>query len=155
MRRLTSLLAWQRLRTQGDAVEPLTEKSAWLQAAQAALGENPTPIRIAMHRWASLVRGRTEADRHQFDLVAVCANTLKQDYATESISVQDSTLALLQQGEALILLDGLDKVADDNQRTKMITAVRAFCARGELSPHPSADHLPQQALCPPQRQRAS
>jgi hypothetical protein len=130
VRRLTSVLAWLRLRTQGDAVESLgQEESAWLQAAQAALGESPTPIRIAMHRWASLVRrGELKLTGAAADLVAVCANTLKQDYATESISVQDSTLALLKQGQALILLDGLDEVADDSQRTKMIAAVRAFCA---------------------------
>lgn len=135
VRRLTSVLAWQRLtNTCNETLAPLgADEAAWLQAAQAAFGQKPdtprgpAPIRIAMHRWASLARkGDLPLTGTAHDLVAVCARTLKDAHAVESINIHDHTLRLLQQGEAVILLDGLDEVSNDDQRRQMIAAVRAF-----------------------------
>ncbi|MFZ1505559.1 MAG: SUMF1/EgtB/PvdO family nonheme iron enzyme [Anaerolineae bacterium] len=114
----------------------------WATALTGAFNHWLLPVRIVLSRWAAhLPQGdRGCAD----DLIAECLRLLKASGSLEGPRQKEHFLARLMAAPptALLLLDGLDEVADAGQRRRVLDAVQHFVT-----------HYPQVPLLVTCRQR--
>lgn len=123
VRRLTSILA-------GTAhtdtmVHWEADEYAWAKAVQEDFGRWLLPVRIVISTWsvkAKTLNGEAE------DLIAEAVRVLSASGAAQNTPLHDHLLKRINEGSALLLLDGLDEVADLARRDLLVAAVRDFCA---------------------------
>lgn len=120
-RRLAGLLASQAV-TNRDAVE-----ATWLTELIQIWGRWLLPVRVVLSRWAQhLVAG---SQGTAADLIDECVRLLSQTAEVHGIKEHFMTRLAANPPTALILLDGLDEVADESRRAPLLKAVKHFSER--------------------------
>ncbi|MCB0206545.1 MAG: SUMF1/EgtB/PvdO family nonheme iron enzyme, partial [Anaerolineae bacterium] len=122
-RRLAGMLA-------AVAVDGLpNEESDWRANLGGACERWLLPVRVVLSRWAAHLPDAAEGNAG--DLIAECTRLLAQTVGEAGAErLEELFLERLNapQPTVLLLLDGLDEVADEEQRKLLLAAVRDFCA---------------------------
>lgn len=120
-RRLAGVLASQAV-TNRDAAE-----ATWLTELIQVWGRWLLPVRVVLSRWAQHLTAGSQGTAA--DLIDECVRLLGQ--TAEVRGLKDHLLIRLTANPTtvLILLDGLDEVADENRRATLLRAVKHFSER--------------------------
>lgn len=122
--RLTSILAAQQLPEPQAAWEQ--DQQSWAQAVGQLFGRWLLPVRVSFHRWDRFAQQPTGCAK---DLIDECVRVLQEVSGSGDESLRRQLIARLGAAapSALLLLDGLDEVADSARRDLLLNAVRDFC----------------------------
>ena len=105
------------------------EATDWLKQLEDHLGRWLLPVRIVLSRWAAHLPDATPGVAD--DLIDECLRLLGQTAKLPGERQKEHFTARLTAPKptVLLLLDGLDEVADEQKRPRLLAAVRHFCAR--------------------------
>jgi energy-coupling factor transporter ATP-binding protein EcfA2 len=125
-RRLAGLLASQAVPGR-DAAE-----AQWLDELVQGWGRWLLPVRIVLSRWAQHLAPTAQGTAA--DLVDECVRLLGQTAGVRGLQEHFITRLTAAPPTALILLDGLDEVADESKRATLLKAVKHFRERYSAVP---------------------
>ncbi|MCB9150261.1 MAG: SUMF1/EgtB/PvdO family nonheme iron enzyme [Caldilineaceae bacterium] len=102
-------------------------EAGWLAELDALFGRRLLPVRVVLSRWAAHLDAQTQGVAD--DLITECVRILQQTASLTNDRQKEHFLERLTGAtpNALILLDGLDEVADGVQRATLLASVADFC----------------------------
>lgn len=125
-RRLAGVLAGQVLTTRD------TDEEQWLVELTHLWGRWLLPVRIVLSRWAQHLAPGAQGTAD--DLIDECVRLLSQTAEVRGLKEHLMTRLAADPPTVLILLDGLDEVADEARRATLLKAVKHFSERYRTVP---------------------
>ncbi|MBX3000712.1 MAG: NACHT domain-containing protein [Caldilineaceae bacterium] len=103
------------------------QAETWSAALNAAFPRWLLPVRVVLSTWANHLSPNSEGTAT--DLIDESVHILAQTAKVDDNAMQKRFLVRLSGSEpsVLLLLDGLDEVADVDKRRKLLASVRRFC----------------------------
>ena len=125
-RRLAGVLASQAQ----PALDPVEQ--GWLAELTGCFGRWLLPVRVVLSRWAHFLSAT--ATGSAADLIDECARLVGQTAEVRSLKEHLAGRLTGTSPTLLILLDGLDEVADGQKRATLLRAVQHFCQHYPATP---------------------